>query len=75
MFLEKINGPDDVRKLHREDLQKLAEEMGGEPGADQITFRALRAPDANSEQGKWIQKHVTTLTMDFIAALKAGIMN
>lgn len=49
--------------------------MGGEPGADQITFRALRAPDANSEQGKWIQKHVTTLTMDFIAALKAGIMN
>ncbi len=26
MFLEKINGPEDVRKLPREDLQKLAEE-------------------------------------------------
>ncbi len=48
-------------------------QLCGELGADQITFRALWAPDADSEQGKWIQEHVTSLTTDFIAALKADI--
>ncbi|MDO4867831.1 MAG: hypothetical protein Q4C10_14975 [Clostridia bacterium] len=42
-------------------------------GADQITFRALWAPDAATEQGQWISRHVTEQTTGFISALKADI--
>ena len=42
-------------------------------GADQITFRALWAPDSDTEQGKWISRHVTTKTLDFIETLKADV--
>ena len=41
--------------------------------ADQITFRALWAPDDSTEQGKWISEHVTEKTMNFIDQLKADI--
>lgn len=43
-------------------------------GADQITFRALWAPEAVSEQGRWIAEHVTADTHSFIDALKADIL-
>lgn len=46
----------------------------GALGADQITFRALWAPDASSEQGQWIQRHVTEKTTGFIAALKKDVL-
>ena len=45
----------------------------GALGADQITFRALWAPNADSPQGKWIAQHVTEETYAFIRALKASI--
>lgn len=45
----------------------------GALGADQITFRALWAPDAATEQGQWISRHVTEKTTGFISALKADI--
>lgn len=42
-------------------------------GADQITFRALWAPDEATDQGRWIAGHVTDTTLDFIKALKQDI--
>ena len=45
----------------------------GQLGADQITFRALWAPDAETEQGRWIASHVTDATHDFIRTLKQDI--
>ena len=42
-------------------------------GANQITFRALWAPDNLTEQGKWIEQHVTRKTMQLIGSLKDGI--
>ena len=48
-------------------------ELCGRYGADQITFRALWSPDDATEQGKWIARHVTDVTMEYIAALKADI--
>ncbi len=45
----------------------------GSLGADQITFRALWAPDDQTDQGKWIKKHVTESTHEFIRALKQDI--
>ena len=42
-------------------------------GADQITFRALWAPDGDTEQGRWISRHVTAKTLDFIEELKADV--
>ncbi len=42
-------------------------------GADQITFRALWAPDGETEQGQWISRHVTAKTLDFIETLKADV--
>ena len=41
--------------------------------ADQITFRALWAPDDATEQGQWIADHVTKTTHDFIRMLKQDI--
>ena len=41
--------------------------------ADQITFRALWAPDDSTEQGKWIKEHVSEKTTNLIASLKADI--
>ena len=41
--------------------------------ADQITFRALWAPDEATDQGRWIAGHVTDTTLDFIKALKQDI--
>ena len=43
-------------------------------GADQITFRALWAPDASTEQGLWIKEHVTEVTTDFVKVLKADVL-
>jgi len=45
----------------------------GALGADQITFRALWAPDTDSPQGKWIARHVTEKTHAFLRALKDSI--
>ena len=45
----------------------------GELGADQITFRALWAPDDATQQGEWIARHVTAATYEVIEALKADI--
>jgi len=45
----------------------------GRLGADQITFRALWAPDSESDQGKWIKENVTEKTTDFITSLKNDI--
>ena len=45
----------------------------GALGADQITFRALWAPNADSPQGEWIAQHVTEKTQSFIRELKASI--
>lgn len=42
-------------------------------GADQITFRALWAPESDTEQGRWISRHVTAKTLDFIEELKADV--
>ena len=41
--------------------------------ADQITFRALWAPDDATEQGQWIQTHVTEKTRELISTLKQDI--
>lgn len=41
--------------------------------ADQITFRALWAPDDSTEQGKWIKENVSDKTMNLISSLKADI--
>ncbi len=43
-------------------------------GADQITFRALWAPDYQSEQGQWVKDHVTAKTTDLISDLKKDIV-
>ena len=48
-------------------------DLCGALGADQITFRALWAPDGASEQGRWISEHVTGVTTGFIAELKEDI--
>lgn len=67
-----LNMNDDILKNHAfvpESVIDLCRELD----ADQITFRALWAPDALTEQGQWISDHVTAKTMDFIAALKADI--
>ena len=45
----------------------------GSLGADQITFRALWSPDARTDQGKWIESHVTESTHAFIRMLKEDI--
>jgi len=45
----------------------------GELEADQITFRALWSPDNTTDQGKWIEDHVTSKTYGFIDSLKADI--
>lgn len=42
-------------------------------GADQITFRALWAPDSHTAQGEWISRHVTRMTSDCVEALKNDI--
>ena len=42
-------------------------------GADQITFRALWAPDDETEQGKWISENVTGKTTGLISELKQQI--
>ena len=42
-------------------------------GADQILFRALWAPDLNSDQGKWIEDNVTEKTFSLISELKKEI--
>ncbi|MCR5781151.1 MAG: hypothetical protein K6G90_00300 [Clostridia bacterium] len=42
-------------------------------GADQLTFRALWAPDTDTPQGEWISRHVTGVTFDFIDSLKADM--
>lgn len=41
--------------------------------ADQITFRALWSANTTTEQGKWIQKHVTEKTFSLIKDLKEDI--
>ncbi len=46
----------------------------GELGADQITFRALWASDSSTEQGDWIRKNVTDVTVGFVDALKSDIL-
>ena len=48
-------------------------ELCGGLGADQITFRALWAPDDATEQGRWISGHVTNVTFRFIRELKEDI--
>ncbi|MBR3553036.1 MAG: radical SAM protein [Clostridia bacterium] len=48
-------------------------DLCGALGADQITFRALWAPDADTPQGEWISRHVTGTTTGFIEALKQDI--
>ena len=48
-------------------------DLCGALGADQITFRALWAPDAETEQGRWIAEHVTEVTHSFIRELKQDI--
>lgn len=42
-------------------------------GADQITFRALWAPDDGSDQSLWVKEHVTERTYRLIDTLKADI--
>ncbi len=42
-------------------------------GADQITFRALWAPDSESDQGRWIKENVTEKTHSFIRELRCDI--
>lgn len=67
-----LNMNDEILTNHPltpESITTLCKELG----ANQITFRALWAPDSESEQGLWINKHVTSITTDFIAALKADI--
>ena len=59
--------------LHNDYSPSSIIRLCGELGADQITFRALWAPDSATEQGKWIEDHVTSLTTDFISELKADI--
>ena len=41
--------------------------------ADQITFRALWAPDSVSEQGRWVAEHVTETTYSLIDIMKKDI--
>lgn len=67
-----LNMNDEVLLHHDytpESVTKLCEALG----ADQITFRALWSPDADTEQGEWISRHVTSKTYDFIEELKADV--
>lgn len=48
--------------------------LAGEMGADQITFRALWAPDSLSEQGRWIKENVTEKTAALMEELKGNIL-
>lgn len=67
-----LNMNDDILKHHEftpASIIRICKKLG----ADQITFRALWSPDADTEQGRWIAEHVTTKTHDFITALKNDI--
>lgn len=59
--------------VHHDYTPQSVIELCGDLGADQITFRALWAPDDDTEQGKWIAGHVSAKTLDFIDALKADV--
>lgn len=67
-----LNMNDDIL-MHNDFTPETVIRLCKELDADQITFRALWSPDATTEQGKWIEDHVTSKTYDFIASLKADI--
>lgn len=67
-----LNMNDEILVRHPLSPEQIVR-LCGELGADQITFRALWAPDAETEQGRWIAEHVTAVTTDLIAAMKADI--
>lgn len=67
-----LNMNDDIL-LHHSFTPDSVTQLCSELGADQITFRALWSPDADTEQGRWINRHVTAETFDFIAALKEDV--
>ena len=60
--------------LHHDPVPRSVIDLCGELGADQITFRALWAPDSRSDQGRWISEHVTEKTAAFVRALKEDIL-
>lgn len=64
----------DSMLMHHPCTPKSVIDLCTDLGADQITFRALWAPDSSGEQGKWISEHVTNLTTDFVDSLKADIL-
>ena len=67
-----LNMNDHLLVHHPYDPSSITE-LCGKLGADQITFRALWAPDDSTEQGKWIYDHVSSLTTDFVSNLKRDI--
>lgn len=67
-----LNMNDRILVAHRFTPESVIS-LCGALGADQITFRALWAPNADSPQGEWIAEHVTEATHAFIRALKASI--
>ena len=68
-----LNMNDDML-LHHPCTPQSVIDLCGDLGADQITFRALWAPDSSTEQGKWIKEHVTDVTTNFVDDLKADIL-
>ncbi|MBE6587336.1 MAG: radical SAM protein [Ruminococcaceae bacterium] len=60
--------------LHHSYTPETIIELCSALGADQITFRALWAPDIDCEQSRWIEEHVTAATKDFIEELNADIL-
>lgn len=67
-----LNMNDEILMNHPFTAQSVID-LCGELGADQITFRALWSPDADTDQGQWIANHVTSKTLDFIKDLSADI--
>jgi len=67
-----LNMNDEILMHHSYTPESIID-LCSELGADQITFRALWSPDASTEQGEWISKHVTSNTTDFISELKKDI--
>lgn len=59
--------------LHHPCTPESVVDLCSKLGADQITFRALWSNDPSTEQGKWIDEHVTNITTDFVEVLKADI--
>lgn len=59
--------------MHHEYTPASIVELCTALGADQITFRALWAPDSHTAQGEWISRHVTRMTSDCVEALKNDI--